>query len=50
LLTSNTSVSPQIGPLNGVNGVGNGTIGIKLTVTDSNGCKASTTGSASGKF
>ena len=49
-LTSNTSASPQIGPLNGINGVGDGIIGIKLTVTDSNGCKASTTGSADAYF
>lgn len=49
-LTSNTSASPQIGPLNGINGVGDGMIVIKLTVTDSNGCKASTTGSADAYF
>jgi hypothetical protein len=48
-LSSNTSESPEIGPLNGVqlsDNVDSDTIEIKLTVTDTNGCKASTIGRA----
>ena len=51
-LTSNTLASPEIGPLNGIllsAGITN-EIGIKLTVTDLNGCKASTSGSAATYF
>jgi len=42
-LTSNTSAAPQIGPINATTvNLTNGTFEIKLTVTDSKGCKAST--------
>jgi hypothetical protein len=44
ILSGNTSESPQFGPLNGIVAGGDGMIEIKINVTDSNGCKASTNG------
>jgi len=45
LLNSQTSQVIQIGPINGQTYSGNGELKVKLTITDSSGCKTTTTGS-----